>query len=241
MEIIPAIDIIDGKCVRLTAGDFAQKTTYMSSPLEAARAYEAAGFRRLHIVDLDGARLGKVRNLAVLEAISSCIKLDVDFGGGIRTDEDIQSVFDAGAAIVNLGSIAVHDPERVVSWIGRYGSESVLLAADVRDGKISAFGWQQKTDFELLSFLGNWHDLGINQAFVTDVSRDGLMGGPNTELYKTIIQNVPGLRLIASGGVSSLDDLKLLRDAGCNAAIVGKAIYEGKLTLDELINFQNAR
>ena len=241
MEIIPAIDLIDGKCVRLTEGDFGRQTTYESSPLETARRFEAAGFRRLHMVDLDGARRGSVANLSILEAVAANTGLTIDFGGGIKTDWEINAVFDAGADIVNLGSIAVRDAEKLASWIERLGGERILLAADVRDGKIATDGWQEDTSIDVLPFLRDWVNRGITQAFVTDVGRDGGLRGPNVNLYKQVTECIPDLQLIASGGVGSLDDLVAVKEAGCDAAIVGKAIYENKLTLDQLINFQNAR
>jgi phosphoribosylformimino-5-aminoimidazole carboxamide ribotide isomerase len=241
MEIIPAIDIINGKCVRLTEGDFARQTTYESTPLEVAKRFEDAGFRRLHMVDLDGAKRGTVVNLPTLESVAAKTNLTIDFGGGIKTDEDIEAAFSAGASIVNLGSIAVRGPEKLTSWIERFGGHRILLAADVRDGKISTDGWQENTDLEILAFLCGWFEGGITQAFVTDVDRDGAMKGPNVDLYRKIVNTISGLKLIASGGVSSLDDLITLRNAGCQGAIVGKAIYEDKLSLKELIEFQNAR
>jgi phosphoribosylformimino-5-aminoimidazole carboxamide ribotide isomerase len=241
MEIIPAIDIINGKCVRLTEGDFGQQTTYELTPLEAAKRFEAAGFRRLHVVDLDGAKCGSVVNLPILGAIAANTKLTIDFGGGIKTDEQIEAVFNAGAHIVNLGSIAVRDGEKLRSWIDRFGGERILLAADVRDGKIAASGWHETTDLDLITFLKSWNKRRINQAFVTDVHRDGALNGPNVDLYRQVMSSIPDLKLIASGGVRSIDDLAALKNAGCHGAIVGKAIYENKLTLDTLIEFQNAR
>jgi phosphoribosylformimino-5-aminoimidazole carboxamide ribotide isomerase len=241
MKIIPAIDIIDGKCVRLTEGDFARQTTYESTPVEAARRFEAAGFRRLHIVDLDGAKRGSVANLEVLRNIAGNTDLAIDFGGGIKTDDDIEAVFDAGAQIANLGSIAVRDGERLASWIKRFGGERILLAADVRHGKIATGGWQVSTGLDIIEFLQHWKQRGLDQAFVTDVSRDGAMLGPNVSLYQRIKKCVPDLRLVASGGVSSIADLTALRNTGCYGAIIGKAIYEGKLSLGELVKFQDAR
>ena len=241
MEIIPAIDIIDGKCVRLTEGDFARQTTYESTPLEMAKRFEDAGFRRLHMVDLDGAKRGAVVNLPILESVAAKTDLTIDFGGGIKTDQDIEAAFEAGAQMVNLGSIAIRDPKKLTSWIERFGGHCILLAADVRDGKIAAHGWQENTDLDILAFLCGWFEGGVTQAFVTDVDRDGAMKGPNVDLYRKVVDTISGLKLIASGGVSSLDDLIALKKAGCRGAIVGKAIYENKLSLNELIEFQNAR
>jgi phosphoribosylformimino-5-aminoimidazole carboxamide ribotide isomerase len=240
MEIIPAIDIISGKCVRLTEGDFARQTTYDSSPLETAKRFEAAGFRRLHMVDLDGARVGKVINLPTLRQVACETSLQIDFGGGIKTDEEIAAVFDAGADMVNLGSIAVRDGEKLVSWIEQFGGEHILLAADVRGEKIATAGWQENTDLEVLAFLRSWHARGITQTFVTDIGRDGALKGPNAELYQQITDCIPRLKLFASGGVTTVDDLEGVAAAGCQGAIVGKAIYENTLTLDQLVDFQNA-
>jgi len=241
MEIIPAIDIIDGKCVRLTEGEFSRQTTYQTSPLEIAMRFEAAGFRRLHMVDLDGARSGKVVNISTLRQVANETSLKIDFGGGIKTDEEIATVFDAGADMVNVGSIAVSDSEKLASWIERFGGEHILLAADVRGEKIATGGWQENTDLDVITFLRSWHERRITQAFVTDISRDGALNGPNVNLYQKITDSIPGLTLIASGGVTTADDLIAVADAGCQGAIVGKAIYENILTLDQLINFQNAR
>jgi len=241
MEIIPAIDIIDGKCVRLTEGEFSRQTTYQTSPLEIAVRFEAAGFRRLHMVDLDGARSGKVVNVSTLRQVANETSLKIDFGGGIKTDEEIAAVFNAGADMINVGSIAVSDSEKLASWIERFGGEHILLAADVRGEKIATRGWQENTDLDVITFLRSWHERGITQAFVTDIRRDGALNGSNVNLYQKIIDTIPGLRLIASGGVTTTDDLTAVADAGCQGAIVGKAIYENILTLDQLINFQNAR
>ena len=241
MEIIPAIDIIGGKCVRLIEGDFSRQTTYETSPLETAKRFEAAGFRRLHVVDLDGARRGSVVNLPILEEIATSTRLNIDFGGGIKTDEEMEGAFNAGADMVNLGSIAVRDAEKLISWVERFGGEHILLAADVRKGRIATHGWQETSDLALITFLRFWSERGIIQAFVTDVAYDGAMKGPNVDLYQQVIREIPGLRLIASGGVSSIDDLAALKNIGCHGVILGKAIYENKLTVDKLIEFQNAR
>jgi len=240
MKIIPAIDIIGGKCVRLTEGDFERQTTYDTSPLETAKRFEAAGFDRLHMVDLDGARQGSVVNLSILIEVTANTRLKIDFGGGIKTDDDIKAVFDAGAHLVNVGSIALRDSEKLKSWIGSFGGDRILLAADVREGMIATAGWQENSDVNVITFLQTWHELGLTQAFITDIGRDGALKGPNVDLYKQVIGQLPGLKLIASGGVSSLDDLHALKSAGCDGAIVGKAIYENRLNLSELIEFQNA-
>lgn len=241
MEIIPAIDIINGKCVRLIEGDFARQTTYESTPLETAKRFEAAGFRRLHMVDLDGAKCGSVVNLPILRTVSAHTSLTIDFGGGINTNEQIEAAFDAGAHMVNLGSVAVRNRRKLASWIGRYGGDHILLAADVRDSKIATGGWQKNTDLDVRTFLRSWYERGITQTFVTDIGRDGALKGPNVELYRQISDNIPGLKLMASGGVTTIDDLIAVANAGCQSAIVGKAIYENILSLDQLVNFQNAR
>ena len=240
MKIIPAIDIIGGKCVRLTEGDFSRQTTYETSPLETAKCFEAAGFDRLHMVDLDGARQGSLVNLSILIEVAANTRLKIDFGGGIKTDDEIKAVFNAGAHLVNVGSIALRDSEKLKSWIGSFGGDRILLAADVREGMVATAGWQENSDVNVITFLQTWHELGLTQAFITDILRDGALKGPNVDLYKQVIGQLPGLKLIASGGVGSLDDLHALKSAGCHGAIVGKAIYENRLSLSDLIEFQNA-
>lgn len=234
IEIIPAIDLMDGKCVRLTQGDFLRRRTYADDPVEVAKTFEDAGLTRLHIVDLDGARSGIPANLHVLERVAKATELRIDYGGGIKTDDDIKRVFDAGAEFVNIGSVAVKDPELFFEWIAVYGSDSILLGADVRDGMLAIHGWQTDTDFEIITFLRKYYSCGVEQAFVTDIDKDGALLGPAVELYSEIIREVPDLKLIASGGVSSLDDIDQLERIGCTAVIVGKAIYEGRVTLGEL-------
>lgn len=234
IEIIPAIDIIEGKAVRLSQGDFSQKTVYSENPLEIARQFEDAGIRRLHIVDLDGAKTGKVTNLAVLERIAADTDLIVDFGGGIKTKQDAQAIFDAGAQMISVGSIAVKSPEVLESFIAEFGGDRILLGADVKDKKIAVNGWQTRTEIELIAFLGEWFAKGIRQAFCTDIAKDGLLQGASVELYREISGALPDLKLIASGGVTRIEDFARLEKAGCSAAIVGKAIYEGKITLEQL-------
>lgn len=234
IEIIPAIDLIDGKCVRLSQGDFARKKIYNENPLEVAREFEDAGLRRLHVVDLDGAKNGKVTNLKVLEMVASNTNLTIDFGGGIKTGEDIQSVFDAGAAMASIGSVAVKEPEKFFGWLEKYGGEKILLGADVRDGKLSIDGWQTATDLEILRFLGDYSAKGVTQVFCTDISKDGLLEGSATELYVQILKRLPKLKLIASGGVSRIEDVFELEKIGCAGVIIGKAIYEGKIKLEDL-------
>jgi phosphoribosylformimino-5-aminoimidazole carboxamide ribotide isomerase len=234
IEIIPAIDLIDGKCVRLTQGDFAQKKIYNENPLSAAKEFENVGLKRLHIVDLDGAKRGKVANLKVLETIAANTNLTIDFGGGIKTDEDIKSVFDVGAAMASIGSIAVKDKEKFFAWLEKYGSEKILLGADVKGKNLAINGWQTETEIEILAFLKEYFAKGVTQAFVTDISKDGLLQGSSNELYAEILREIPELKLIASGGVSRIEDITELEKIGCSGVIVGKAIYEGKINLEDL-------
>jgi phosphoribosylformimino-5-aminoimidazole carboxamide ribotide isomerase len=237
IEIIPAIDIVDGKCVRLSEGDFDRKTIYDDDPAAVAQRFADAGIRRLHVVDLDGAKTGSPKNLAVLERITAIDGLTVDFGGGIKTDADLAAVFDAGAAIASIGSVAVKDPDSLGSWIDRYGGERIFLGADVRDGMIAVNGWQTATENAVIPFLQRWFETGIKRAFVTDISKDGMLAGPGIELYKEIIAAMSDLELVASGGVSSMEDIRELDRIGCAGVIVGKAIYEGRVTLEELSNY----
>jgi len=234
IEIIPAIDVIDGKCVRLTHGDFAQKTVYANDPAEVAKRFEGLGLSRLHMVDLDGAKSGKPSNLPVLERVASGTTLVIDFGGGIKTDNDLAAVFEAGAAVANIGSVAVREPERFFGWLERFGGDRILLGADAKDGKIAIDGWATKTEVDVVEMLIEGVARGVRQAFVTDIGSDGAMIGPATGLYEQILGAVPDLDLIASGGVSSIDDVESLEHIGCSAVIVGKAIYEGRITDEEL-------
>jgi phosphoribosylformimino-5-aminoimidazole carboxamide ribotide isomerase len=234
MEIIPAIDIIDGKCVRLTQGDYAQKKIYNERPLEVAKQFEDAGLKRLHLVDLDGAKAGEVKNWKVLEAIAGKTALVIDFGGGLKKEKDVQIVFDSGAALATVGSIAVKDEEELVRWFSVFGAEKFLLGADVKDEKIAIGGWLETTDIWIYDFIEKYINYGIKQLFCTDVSKDGKLEGPALALYENIIDKFPDLHFIASGGVSNKDDLFKLRDAGCKGAIVGKAIYEGRIKIADL-------
>jgi len=234
IEIIPAIDLIDGKCVRLSQGDFARKIIYNENPLRVAEEFESFGLKRLHIVDLDGAKNGKVTNLNVLETIARETDLTIDFGGGIKTDEDIKSVFDAGAAMASVGSVAVKEPEKFFAWLEKYGSENILLGADVKDKLLAINGWQTATDLEIIPFLESYHAKGVMQVFCTDISKDGLLQGSANELYAEILSGLPQLKLIASGGVSRIEDVHELEKIGCAGVIIGKAIYEGKISLREL-------
>jgi phosphoribosylformimino-5-aminoimidazole carboxamide ribotide isomerase len=237
IQIIPAIDIIDSKCVRLTQGDYAQKTIYNENPLEVAKQFENIGITRLHLVDLDGAKKGSVVNLKVLETIASATGLTIDFGGGIKTDTDIEQVFNTGAAIATIGSIAVKNQDLFFTWLKKYGANKILLGADVKDEKIAINGWAEKTDLSILDFIKKNMDAGVQTLFCTDVSKDGMLQGPSTALYKKIIDAYPQLNLIASGGVSSMDDLYELDKTGCKGVIIGKAIYEGRITFDKLNSF----
>lgn len=237
MQIIPAIDIIDGKCVRLTQGDYSQKTIYNEHPLEVALQFQDAGLQRLHLVDLDGAKAGAVKNWKVLEQLTSKTQMKIDFGGGIKKEEDLSVVFNSGAAYATIGSLAVKEESTFVKWLQQYGAEKFLLGADVKEEKIAVAGWLETTDIWIYDFIEKYIQHGINQLFCTDVSKDGKLEGPSTELYKNIITKFPQLQFIASGGVSNIKDLELLQEAGCKGAIVGKAIYENRISLKELRNF----
>lgn len=234
MEIIPAIDLIDGKCVRLTEGDFTQKTIYNESPVEVARQFEMAGIKRLHLVDLDGAKAGKVQNWKVLEGIVRETSLVVDFGGGIKTVEEVQRVFDLGARYATIGSIAVKNESLLLEWFEKFGADKFLLGADVKNEKLAIGGWLETTGIDIIDFIRKYMAHGVRQLFCTDVSKDGKLEGPSLELYRRIIQHFPHLHFIASGGVSSMNDLNDLKEIGCKGAIVGKAIYENRISLSEL-------
>lgn len=243
MQIIPAIDIINGKCVRLTEGDYARKQVYADDPLGMAAKFEAAGMQKLHLVDLDGAKAGKVVNWQVLESITANTKLQVDFGGGIKTEEELRRVLDTGACQATIGSLAVKNPAMLAAWIETYGPDKFLLGADVKGENIAISGWLETTALSVFDFLADWQQKGIRSVFCTDVAKDGKLEGPSLGLYRKIMERFPSLPLIASGGVSSLDDLYTLQDAGCAGAIVGKAIYENRISLAELQQFvtQNSR
>lgn len=234
MQIIPAIDIIGGKCVRLTQGDYEKKKVYNENPLEIAKQFEDAGLRRLHLVDLDGAREGTVKNWKVLETIAGKTGLIIDFGGGIKTEKNVQIVFDSGAAMATVGSIAVKNETKFTGWLKKFGAEKFLLGADVKEEKIAVHGWQEKTEIWIYDFIEKYIGHGLQQLFCTDVSKDGKLEGPSIELYKNIIKKFPALNFIASGGVSSMKDLEELQEIGCKGAIVGKAIYENRISLKEL-------
>ena len=239
IELIPAIDIIDGKCVRLTKGDYDQKTVY-GNPIDMAKEFERIGYNRLHVVDLDGAKSKHIVNDAVLSAITSETNLTVDFGGGIKTDEDLEKAFAAGASMVTVGSIAVTNPDLFMGWLEKYGAEKIILGADVRHGKISINGWKEDSDEDLLSFLEKYVNAGVKNVLCTEISKDGTLSGPAIDLYRQVMDAYPALHLIASGGVSSKEDIIALDAAGIPAVVFGKAIYEGKINLKELWDWQNA-
>ena len=237
MQIIPAIDIIEGKCVRLTEGDYVQKKIYNEDPLEVAKAFEGIGLMRLHLVDLDGAKAGQVVNWKVLEKIANNTELKIYFGGGIKTEATLKTVLDTGATYATIGSLAVKNELLFQEWIARFGAKVFMLGADVFEEKIAIGGWLEKTEISVFDFMKSYIDKGVKQIFCTDIKKDGKLQGPSIELYQKIIEQFPALHLIASGGVSSLDDLIELEEIGCSAAIVGKAIYENKITISELANF----
>lgn len=234
IELIPAIDIIDGKCVRLTKGDYDQKKVYNENPVEVAQHFESLGFKRLHVVDLDGAKSKHIVNDDVLRAITAATSLVVDFGGGIKTEEDIEKAFDAGAAMVTVGSIAVTNPQLFLNWIEQYGAEKLILGADVRNGKISINGWKEDSSEDLLPFLKQYTDKGVRNVLCTEISKDGTLQGPAIELYQQIMKAYPDMHLIASGGVSCNDDIRALETADIPAVVFGKAFYEGKIKVEEL-------
>ena len=236
MRIIPAIDIIDGKCVRLVQGDYTQKTVYNENPLDVARSFEDAGLTHLHLVDLDGAKAGKVVSWQVIETVTRGTSLKVDFGGGIKTTDEVKRLIDIGISQVNLGSIAVKEPEKITEWIQQFGADKIILSADVKNEMISIDGWQQNSTINIVSFLRGYIQRGIEHVTCTDISTDGMLTGPNIELYKKVLLSFPQLHLIASGGVSSLEDLYELKQIGADGVIVGKAIYEGKIALADLNN-----
>ncbi|MDD5991532.1 MAG: 1-(5-phosphoribosyl)-5-[(5-phosphoribosylamino)methylideneamino]imidazole-4-carboxamide isomerase [Prevotellaceae bacterium] len=236
IELIPAIDIIDGKCVRLTKGDYDTKTVY-GNPVEMARMLEDKGFSRLHIVDLDGAKSRHIVNVEALKGITSQTKLTVDFGGGIKTDDDINKAFDNGAAMVTIGSVAISAPDLFDGWLEKYGAEKIILGADVRNGKISINGWKEDSDTDLLPFLARYVEHGVKTVLCTEISRDGMLGGTAVELYSQIMAAYPTLHLIASGGVSKAEDIHELNRRGIPAVVFGKSIYEGRIDLDELLRW----
>ena len=237
MRIIPAIDIIDGKSVRLTKGDYSTQKIYNEDPLEVAKQFQDHGIEFLHLVDLDGARAGKIVNYKVLEEIASRTRLTIDFGGGLRTESDLRTAFESGASQITGGSIAVRDPETFTGWLKVYGSEKIILGADALDRKVAVSGWQEDSDLELFPFVESYLQKGIIYVICTDISKDGMLEGPSLELYKELLSEFAELRLIASGGITEMDDLYKLAEMGCEGAILGKAIYEGKISLKQLEEF----
>ena len=236
MQIIPAIDIIDGKCVRLTQGDYTKKKVYNENPLEVAKAFEGEGIKRLHLVDLDGAKAKHIVNWKVLEQIAANTNLTIDFGGGLKSDEDAKIAFDAGAHQITGGSIAVKDPDTFLGWVEKFGADRIILGADVKDEKIAINGWQEKTEIDLFEFLQKYFDKGLRYVICTDIAKDGLMQGSSVALYEKIRQVFPEIKLIASGGVTTTFELEMLSGIGCYGAIIGKAIYEGHIVLADLKN-----
>ena len=234
LKIIPAIDIINGHCVRLSQGDYQRITDYSESPAAMAENFEALGFKRLHVVDLDGARSGKVINIKALKEITSRTNLIVDFGGGIKSEEDLKNVFEAGASAVSIGSIAVSDPDIVSLWADSFGAEKFIISADVRDNIVRTNGWTKNSGITLNQLISRYRNKNIRRVLCTDISRDGMLCGSNIELYQTIMEQFPDCKLIASGGISSLDDIKKLDEAKIPAVVIGKAIYEQQINLEEL-------
>lgn len=234
IELIPAIDIIDGKCVRLTKGDYGQKKVYNDDPVAQAKEFEKLGMKRLHVVDLDGAKAKHVVNVDVLRGITAATGLKVDFGGGIKSDDDIEKAFAAGASLVTIGSIAVSQPDTFMRWLDRYGADKVILGADVRNGLVSINGWKEDTSEKLLPFLARYVKAGVKNVLCTEISRDGTLSGPSIDLYREVMEAFPGIHLIASGGVGRNEDIIELDEAGIPAVVFGKAWYEGKINLEEL-------
>ncbi len=239
MRIIPAIDIIDGKCVRLYQGDYNQKTVYNENPLDVAKSFEDAGLKYLHLVDLDGAKAGKIINFKTLEKITSKTSLQVDFGGGISSDDMIKIPFECGASQVTIGSLAVKSPDIVERWLKQFGAEKIIIGADVQNEKIQIHGWQEDSKMYVYDFIGNYVEKKIEYVMCTDISKDGTLQGAATELYKIIKEHFPEIKLIASGGIGSMNDVEACAKAGCEGVIIGKAIYEGKIKLEELRKLNN--
>ncbi|OIQ27528.1 MAG: 1-(5-phosphoribosyl)-5-[(5-phosphoribosylamino)methylideneamino]imidazole-4-carboxamide isomerase [Bacteroidetes bacterium MedPE-SWsnd-G2] len=237
MKIVPAIDIINGKCVRLTKGDFNSVKIYNENPLEVAKTFEDSGIEYLHLVDLDGSKAKKIVNYKILESIASKTNLKIDFGGGLRTNEDLKIAFNSGANQITGGSIAIKNRELFSNWIKMYGSDKIILGADCKNRRIAINGWQNSVDVEVVDFITEYVEKGIKNVICTDIEKDGMLQGPSTVLYRDILKKVDNLNLVASGGVSTLDDLYELREIGCHATILGKAIYENRISLKQLENF----
>jgi len=237
IEIIPAIDIIAGKCVRLSQGDYEQKKVYNENPLEVAKMFEGNGVRRLHLVDLDGAKAHHIVNYRILENIASKTSLIIDFGGGLKSENDLEIAFECGANMITGGSIAIKNPEIFENWIQKFGADRIILGADCKNRKIAVTGWLESTEEDIIPFISNWKKKGIHKVICTDISKDGMLEGTSIDLYKEILQNESDIYLIASGGVSSVKDLEDLEKANVPGVIIGKAIYEGRITFKELLNF----
>jgi phosphoribosylformimino-5-aminoimidazole carboxamide ribotide isomerase len=239
IEIIPAIDLIDGKCVRLSQGDYNQKTVYNENPLEVAKMFEAAGIRRLHLVDLDGAKAKHIVNHKILEEIATNTKLIIDFGGGLKSDEDLEIAFNSGASMVTGGSIAVKQRDTFLKWLEKYGAEKIILGADAKNGNIAVSGWLETTELPVIEFISEYHKNGILKVISTDISRDGMLSGPAFDLYSEIMETLPKVEIIASGGIATMDDILRLNEMGVPGVIVGKAIYERKIQLTDIKKFLN--
>ena len=237
IEIIPAIDLIDAKCVRLSQGDYNQKTIYNENPLEVAKMFEDAGITRLHLVDLDGAKAKHIVNYKVLETIAGKTNLVIDFGGGLKSDKDLEIAFNSGAAMVTGGSIAVKEKDTFLSWLEKFGSEKIILGADAKDGNIAVSGWMETTELGVIDFISEFHKQGISKVISTDISRDGMLSGPSFELYADIMKKLPKVEIIASGGIATMDDILKLDEMGVPGVITGKAIYENRITLKEIEQF----
>lgn len=237
MRIIPAIDIIDGKCVRLSQGDYNTSKIYNENPLEVARQFQDHGIEYLHLVDLDGAKSKHIVNHKVLEKIASGTDLKIDFGGGLKSDKDLEIAFNSGASQITGGSIAVKDPETFLSWLEKFGNEKIILGADAKNEKVAVSGWQEDSKEDLLPFIKKYNQKGVQYVICTDIAKDGMLQGPSFQLYEKILEELPGLKLIASGGIAEFDDLPKLQEIGCEGAILGKAIYEGRISLKQLEKF----
>ena len=237
IELIPAIDLIDGKCVRLSQGDYDRRKVYDEDPTEVAKMFEDNGITRLHVVDLDGAKAQHIVNYAVLERIAACTRLVIDFGGGLKSDDDLRIAFECGAQMITGGSVAVKNPDLFAAWLARYGNDRIILGADVKDGKIAVGGWLESSEQELMPFIADYRAKGIAKVIVTDIARDGMLQGPSTALYEEILQKTPDICLIASGGVASIADIERLDAMGVSGVIFGKAIYEGRINLSDLRPF----
>ena len=237
IELIPAIDLIDGKCVRLSQGDYDRRKVYDEDPTEVAKMFEDNGITRLHVVDLDGAKAQHIVNYAVLERIAARTRLVIDFGGGLKSDDDLRIAFECGAQMITGGSVAVKNPDLIAAWLARYGSDRIILGADVKDGKIAVGGWLESSEQELMPFIADYRAKGIAKVIVTDIARDGMLQGPSTALYEEILQKTPDICLIASGGVASIADIERLDAMGVSGVIFGKAIYEGRINLSDLRPF----